>query len=54
MGSSTRLPDTTALHSVDVRSVVSGNLLELPIAEGDIVEENQILAQVDSAAQNAT
>lgn len=43
-----------ALHSVDVRSVVSGNLVELPIAEGDIVEENQILAQVDAAAQNAT
>lgn len=43
-----------ALHSVDVRSVVSGNLVRLPVAEGDVVEENQILAQVDAAAQNAT
>ena len=43
-----------AVRSVDVRSVVSGNLVGLPVAEGDVVEENQILAQVDAAAQNAT
>lgn len=43
-----------AVRSVDVRSVVSGNLVELLVAEGDVVEENQILAQVDAAAQNAT
>lgn len=43
-----------AVRSVDVRSVVSGNLVGLHVAEGDIVEKNQILAQVDAAAQNAT
>lgn len=43
-----------AVRSVDVRSVVSGNLVGLLVAEGDVVEENQILAQVDAAAQNAT
>lgn len=43
-----------AVRSVDVRSVVSGNLVGLPVAEGDVVEKNQILAQVDAAAQNAT
>jgi RND family efflux transporter MFP subunit len=43
-----------AVHSVDVRSVVSGNLVGLPVAEGDLVEESQILAQVDAAVQNAT
>lgn len=43
-----------ALRSVDVRSVVPGNLVGLHVAEGDIVEKNQILAQVDAAAQNAT
>ena len=43
-----------AVRSVDVRSVVSGKLVGLLVAEGDVVEENQILAQVDAAAQNAT
>lgn len=43
-----------AVRSVDVRSAVSGNLAGLPVAEGDVVKENQILAQVDPAAQNAT
>lgn len=43
-----------AVRSVDVRSVVSGSLVGLLVAEGDVVEENQILAQVDAAAQNAT
>ncbi len=42
-----------AVRSVDVRSVVTGSLTSLPIAEGDRVEEDQILAQVDSGAQNA-
>ncbi|WP_296644564.1 efflux RND transporter periplasmic adaptor subunit [Roseinatronobacter sp.] len=42
-----------AVRSIDVRSVVSGSLISLPVAEGDVVEENQILAQVDAAAQNA-
>lgn len=42
-----------AVQSVDVRSVASGNLVGLPVAEGDLVEANQALAQVDAAAQNA-
>jgi RND family efflux transporter MFP subunit len=42
-----------AVHSVDVRSLQSGNLAGLPVAEGDLVAANQILAQVDAAAQNA-
>jgi len=42
-----------AVHSVDVRSVVTGNLTTLPVAEGDQVESGQILAQVDAAAQDA-
>jgi RND family efflux transporter MFP subunit len=42
-----------AVRSVDIRSVVTGSLTSLPIAEGDRVEEDQILAQVDSGAQNA-
>jgi RND family efflux transporter MFP subunit len=43
-----------AVHSVDVRSVATGNLMILSVAEGDVVDENQILAQVDAAVQNAT
>lgn len=43
-----------AVRSVDVRSVMSGNLVELLVAEGDVVDKNQILAQVDAAGQNAT
>jgi RND family efflux transporter MFP subunit len=42
-----------AVHSVDVRSVVSGALVGLPVTEGDLVKAEQPLAQVDSAAQNA-
>ncbi len=42
-----------AVHSVDVRSVVSGSLVALPVAEGDLVAAGQILARVDPAAQNA-
>lgn len=42
-----------AVRSVDVRSVVTGSLTELPVAEGDLVVEGQVLARVDAAAQNA-
>jgi RND family efflux transporter MFP subunit len=42
-----------AVRSVDVRSVVTGSLTSLPISEGDLVEADQVLAQVDAAAQNA-
>ncbi len=42
-----------AERSVDVRSVVSGTLIELPVAEGDRVAEGQVVARVDAAAQNA-
>jgi RND family efflux transporter MFP subunit len=43
-----------AVRSVDVRSVVFGTLVGLAVAEGDVVDENQVLAQVDAEAQNAT
>ena len=42
-----------AVHSVDVRSMVTGNLTSIPITEGDLVAADQILAQVDAAAQTA-
>ena len=42
-----------AVNSVELRSVASGSLIDLPVAEGDLVEAGQILAQVDPAAQNA-
>jgi RND family efflux transporter MFP subunit len=42
-----------AVHSVDIRSAVSGKLAALPVAEGDLVEAGQTLAQVDAAAQNS-
>ena len=42
-----------AVHSVDVSAVVSGTVVSLPVAEGERVEANQILAQVDAAEQNA-
>ena len=42
-----------AVRSVDVRSVVSGTLAQLPVAEGDMVEADQILAQLDAGAQTA-
>ena len=41
-----------AVRPVDVRSVASGNLTELMVAEGDVVAAGQPLAQVDTAAQN--
>lgn len=42
-----------AERSVDVRSVVSGTLIELPVAERDLAAEGQVVARVDAAAQNA-
>ncbi len=42
-----------AVDSAEIRSVVSGTLIALPVAEGDLVAVDQILAQVDPAAQNA-
>ncbi|WP_417272594.1 efflux RND transporter periplasmic adaptor subunit [Celeribacter halophilus] len=42
-----------AVHSVDVSAVVSGTVVSLPVAEGEQVDANQILAQVDAAEQNA-
>ncbi len=42
-----------AVRSVDVRSVVTGTLVALPVAAGDRVVEGQVLAQIEPAAQNA-
>ena len=42
-----------AVNSVDIRPVVTGTLIAIAITEGDVVEADQILAQVDAAAQNA-
>lgn len=42
-----------AENSVEVTSVVTGTLKALPVAEGDIVEPGQILAQVDAQAEAA-
>lgn len=42
-----------AVLSVDVKSVVSGRLVDLAVAEGDQVTADQTLAQVDAAAQTA-
>lgn len=42
-----------AVHAVDVTSVVTGSLVTLSVAEGDVVEAGQTLAQVDAAAQTA-
>jgi len=42
-----------AVNSVEVRSVVSGRLDEIPVAEGDRVTTGQVLARIDAAAQNA-
>lgn len=41
------------VRSVDVRSVVSGTLAQLWVAEGDMVEADQTLAQLDAGAQTA-
>jgi RND family efflux transporter MFP subunit len=42
-----------ALHSVDIRALVGGTLGDLPVAEGDTVAEGDVLARIDSAAQQA-
>ncbi len=42
-----------AVNSVDIRPVVSGTLIAIAVSEGDEVVADQILAQVDAAAQNA-
>lgn len=41
------------VQSVDVRSVVTGTLVEVPVAEGDAVTRNQTLMLLDTAAQQA-
>lgn len=42
-----------AVSSVDIRPVITGSLVAITVAEGNLVEADQILAQVDAAAQNA-
>ncbi|WP_282129611.1 efflux RND transporter periplasmic adaptor subunit [Roseobacter litoralis] len=42
-----------AVNSVDIRPVVTGSLSVLSVAEGDLVTADQILAQIDAAAQSA-
>ena len=42
-----------AVHAVDIRAAVTGTLSALPVAEGQSVAADHILAQVDAAAQNA-
>ncbi len=42
-----------ALHSVDLRPLVGGTLIAVPVAEGDRVAAGQVLARIDSAAQDA-
>lgn len=42
-----------AVSSVDLRAAGTGRLIALPVVEGDLVEADQILAQVDAKAQNA-
>jgi RND family efflux transporter MFP subunit len=41
------------VRSVDVRPLVSGTLVEVSVAEGDIVTRNQALMQLDTATQQA-
>lgn len=41
------------VRSVDVRPLVSGTLVEVLVAEGDVVTRNQALMQLDTAAQQA-
>ncbi|MDR7123198.1 efflux RND transporter periplasmic adaptor subunit [Pseudotabrizicola sp. 4114] len=43
----------TALHSVDVRALVSGPLEEVLVAEGEGVRPGKVLARIDAAAQQA-
>jgi RND family efflux transporter MFP subunit len=42
-----------AVNAVDMRPTVTGSLIALPVAEGDLVAAGQILARIDAAAQNA-
>lgn len=42
-----------AVSSVELRAAGTGRLIALPVVEGDLVEADQILAQVDAKAQNA-
>lgn len=42
-----------AVNSVEIRSVATGTLAVLAVAEGELVEEAATLAHVDPAAQNA-
>lgn len=41
------------VRSVDVRPLASGTLVEVLVAEGDVVTRNQALMQLDTAAQQA-
>ncbi len=42
-----------ALHSVDIRALVGGTLRDLPLAEGDNVQQGDVLARIDAANQQA-
>ncbi|WP_238547990.1 efflux RND transporter periplasmic adaptor subunit [Meridianimarinicoccus roseus] len=42
-----------ALHSIDVRALVGGTLADVSVTEGDSVERDEVLARIDSAAQQA-
>ena len=39
--------------TVELRAAGTGRLIALPVVEGDLVEADQILAQVDAKSQNA-
>lgn len=42
-----------ALRSVDVRALVGGMLVDVPVGEGDSVQSGMIIARIDAAAQQA-
>lgn len=42
-----------ALHTVDIRALVAGTLRDLPLGEGDSVQQGDLLARVDAASQQA-
>lgn len=42
-----------ALHSIDLRPLASGALTQVSVAEGDVVTTGQVLARIDTAAQDA-
>ncbi|WP_227428493.1 efflux RND transporter periplasmic adaptor subunit [Roseibaca sp. Y0-43] len=42
-----------AQHTVDIRALVAGTLRDLPLAEGDSVQQGDLLARVDAASQQA-